>query len=112
MSVVGAGEGGEDGCNVTVMVTNTGNVEGSEVAQLYVTYPEDSDESTYKQLRGFAGVQLAPGASSSVTFVVSKRWISAWMEEKEEWEVVRGMFTISVGSASDDIRQEKMFSVK
>jgi len=111
MSIVGAGEGGEGGCNVTVMVTNTGNVEGSEVAQLYVTYPEDSDESTYKQLRGFAGVQLAPGASSSVTFVVTKRWISAWMEEKEEWEVVRGMFTMSVGSASDDIRQEKMFLV-
>ena len=60
---------------------------------------------------GFAGVQLAPGASSSVTFVVTKRWISAWMEEKEEWEVVRGMFTMSVGSASDDIRQEKMFLV-
>jgi beta-glucosidase len=61
---------------VTFTLTNTGDVDGSEVAQLYLGIPYDA--TTQRQLRGFDKVWLAAGETKSVTITLTRRDISFW----------------------------------
>ncbi|KAI1453825.1 glycoside hydrolase family 3 protein [Annulohypoxylon moriforme] len=89
---------------VTVTITNTGEVKGAEVAQLYVGFPE-SAATPPKQLRGFEKLALEAGAKDNVAFELKRRDISIWDTAKQSWVVPAGTFNISVGSSSRDIRQ-------
>lgn len=84
-------------------VTNTGSVNGTEVAQLYLTFPVEADEPP-QQLKGFSAVELAAGASTTVTLPLTPRSFSVWSVASHAWTVVKGNFGVSVGSSSRDIR--------
>ena len=58
-------EGWDEVVSVTTSVKNTGAVAGSEVAQLYVSYPEEASQPP-KQLRGFEKVSLQQGMGGIV----------------------------------------------
>lgn len=59
----------------TATITNTGNITGSEVAQLYVSIPEA--DQPVRVLRGFAKVKdLAPGGSATATFALRRKDLS------------------------------------
>ncbi|TVY54109.1 putative beta-glucosidase G [Lachnellula cervina] len=85
--------------NVTVNVTNTGEVEGAAVPQLYVTIPG----APPKQLRGFEKVNLGAGAWSNVDFVLMKRDVSYWDVVAQDWVVADGV-GVQVGFSSRDIK--------
>lgn len=85
-------------------ITNTGEVQGAEVAQLYVGFPESAG-SPPKQLRGFEKLALESGAKDNVAFELKRRDISIWDTAQQSWVVPAGTFNISVGSSSRDIRQ-------
>ncbi|KAI2602175.1 glycoside hydrolase superfamily [Hypoxylon sp. NC1633] len=89
---------------VTVTLANTGSVQGAEVAQLYIGFPESANTPP-KQLRGFEKLALEPGAENNVAFELKRRDLSIWNTASQEWEVPSGTFNISVGSSSRDIRQ-------
>ncbi|KAI4864743.1 glycoside hydrolase family 3 protein [Hypoxylon rubiginosum] len=88
---------------VTVTVANTGAVQGAEVAQLYIGFPE-SAAAPPKQLRGFEKLALEPGASDIAAFNIRRRDVSIWDVAQKEWVVPEGTFTFSVGASSRDIR--------
>lgn len=85
---------------VEAKVTNTGDVEGAEVAQLYLAIPN----SPPKQLRGFDKVSLLPGESAPVQFELTRRDFSVWDVVSQQWVVQEGNYTIFVGASSRDIR--------
>ena len=89
---------------VTCTIANAGAVSGAEVAQLYITLPSGSPAAPPKQLRGFAKLKLAAGASGSATFNLRKRDLSYWDVKTQNWIVPSGSFAISVGASSRDIR--------
>ncbi len=60
---------------VTATVTNTGAVEGDEVAELYLTPPDDGN-GLIRSLAGARRVHLKPGESAKVTFTLSPRTLS------------------------------------
>ncbi|KAL4927617.1 beta-glucosidase [Aspergillus undulatus] len=92
--------------NVTVSVANTGDVEGSAVPQLYVTFPESTPAGTPpKQLRGFDKVPLAPGESKKVTFELMRRDLSYWDIVSQQWLIPEGEFVIRVGWSSRDLKE-------
>jgi hypothetical protein len=62
---------------ITFTITNTGNIDGSEVSQLYLHFPEEADEPP-KVLRGFERVYLEAGESKTVTLPLTQRDISYW----------------------------------
>eukprot|EP00656_Telonema_subtile_P028639 TRINITY_DN3119_c0_g1_i4.p1 TRINITY_DN3119_c0_g1~~TRINITY_DN3119_c0_g1_i4.p1 ORF type:complete len:751 (+),score=132.63 TRINITY_DN3119_c0_g1_i4:134-2386(+) len=62
---------------VTFNLTNTGGVVASEVAQLYLSFPQAAGEPP-RMLKGFSKVQLAPGSSASVSFGLTARELSIW----------------------------------
>ncbi|OTB03915.1 glycoside hydrolase family 3 protein [Hypoxylon sp. CI-4A] len=95
---------------VTVTIENSGEVQGAEVAQLYVGYPESAGAPP-KQLRGFGKLALEPGTTDNVAFELKRRDLSYWDTAEQAWVVPSGNFTISVGSSSRDIRQTGVLEV-
>ncbi len=57
---------------VSFTITNTGSVDGTEIPQLYLTYPPRADEPK-KVLRGFEEVDIAQGQSVTVKMTLAQR---------------------------------------
>ncbi|KAH8194665.1 hypothetical protein TruAng_011161 [Truncatella angustata] len=91
---------------ITATITNDGSVAGSEVAQLYVGIPGDEFEVPVRQLRGFERVPLQPGESSTVTFDLTRRDLSVWDNIVQQWRLQSGVYNVTVGASSRDIRLE------
>jgi len=84
---------------VNVNVTNTGEVLGAAVPQLYVTIPG----APPKQLRGFEKVNLDAGGSAVAGFSLMKRDVSYWDVVAQDWQLGEGV-VVNVGFSSRDIR--------
>lgn len=121
LSQAGGGEGGNPSLydvhvSVMVDVTNTGPVAGQHVAQLYLSYPgspsldvngistpngESEIDFPVKVLRGFEKMMLERGETKSVKFELTRRDLSYWDIEEQNWVMpVDGKFKIRVGSSS------------
>lgn len=100
---------GNDKITFTVPVTNTGDVAGAEVVQLYISDPKCTVERPSKELKGFAKVFLQPGETKNVTLEISKDDLSYFNADNHEWTVEPGEFKALVGPASDDIKTTATF---
>ena len=83
-----------------VDITNTGEREGDEVAQLYMHEDVTTVETPARSLKGFSRIHLKPHETSTVTIRVPQDQLAIWNEERK-WVVEPGGFTIWVGSSSD-----------
>ena len=86
--------------NVRVTVTNTGKLEGDEVAQLYLKFP-DVAGAPIRALRGFKRIHLKPGASQQVEFHLQGRDLSM-VTDTGEIIVAQGKYQLSVGGGQPD----------
>ncbi|WP_433887723.1 discoidin domain-containing protein [Streptomyces sp. CA-111067] len=87
---------------VTATVTNTGSRAGAEVAQLYVADPASAGEPPH-QLKGFQRLNLAAGASGTVTFTVSTHDLASWSTSAGHWVAGAGTYQILVGDSSRNL---------
>ena len=87
---------------VTATVTNTGTRSGADVAQLYVDDPSASGQPP-KQLEGFQRVNLAAGASTTVTFELSQQNLQYWNTSSNAWATSTGSYGIDVGDSSANV---------
>ena len=67
-------------------ITNTGKMSGKEVAQLYVGFPQKSNEPP-KLLKGFQKISLEPGETKEVSFKLRDRDLSIWDVESHSWKL-------------------------
>jgi beta-glucosidase len=88
----------EDLYTVTVKVTNTGDVDGDEVPQLYLSLGGPYDPKVI--LRGFERVHIKAGETAEVSFDLARRDVSSWSTEKQDWVVTDFEKTVYVGSSS------------
>ena len=96
----------QDQFRVAVELTNTGNVEGAEVAQLYVRQPCASVTRPVKQLAGFSRVELQPGESKTIHFVLTPYELS-FINSQMKRVVESGDIQIMVGGNSVDVVSTK-----
>lgn len=96
---------------VSVTVTNTGNVAGQEVVQLYVCDPVASLPRPPKELKGFQKIALEPGESALVEFVLDQRALSFYDPYRQQWVAEPGTFDVLVGSSSLDIRVQSTLTL-
>lgn len=89
---------------VLLKIRNSGERDGSEVVQVYVSDPESSVERPPKELKGFAKVKLAAGEEKSVEIVLGPESFKFYDEKENKWRLEPGDFVIMVGSSSRDIR--------
>jgi beta-glucosidase len=85
--------------NVTARVTNTGQVRGSDVAQLYIGDPTQTGEPP-RQLEGFQRVTLNPGQTRTVSFSITGHELSYFNTSADGWTLPEGQFTLYVGDSS------------
>ncbi|PVH95984.1 glycoside hydrolase family 3 protein [Periconia macrospinosa] len=98
--------------NVTISVSNTGDVAGAAVPQLYVGLPSSAPKGTpIRQLRGFEKVHLEAGETKSVGFELMRRDLSYWDVVRQQWVIPEGEFTFWVGFSSRDLVAEKKVTV-
>ena len=86
----------EGNLEISVMVKNTGDVAGKETVQLYISDKVASITPSVKRLRGFEKVQLAPGESKKVEFMIKKEDL-AFVGIDLKWVTEPGEFEINVG---------------
>ena len=95
----GRDRGRQDQVRVSALVTNTGSVAGSDVAQLYLDDPPAAGEPP-RQLKGFQRVELQPGQSTWVSFVLDRHDLSYWKQSVNGWVLAHGLFRAYVGDSS------------
>ena len=100
VQVSGARVRATDSVVVSVDVTNTGRVAGTEIVQLYLRDDVASIARPVKELRGFASVTLEPGASQRVQFVLGAGDL-AFYNQAMDRVVEPGTFTVFVGGSSE-----------
>lgn len=91
--------------NATTTVGNTGSIAGSTVVQLYVSLPQDAVPSgtPVRVLRGFEKIYLEPGARQTVSFPLTRRDVSSWDVESQNWRIPEGNISVHVGFSSRDL---------
>ena len=97
--------------SVSVDVTNTGDVAGKEVIQLYIGDNEASVARPVKELKGFRKIALEPGQKQTVTFEITPEMLKFFDADKHEWVLEKGKFTAYICAASDDVRTQVEFEV-
>ena len=90
---------------VSFLLTNTGQYDGAEAAQLYMRHNKASVKTPERQLKAFEKVFLKKGETKTVTMTLSKLDF-AILNEDLQWVVEPGTVTLMVGSSSQDIRGE------
>ena len=95
----------------SVTVTNTGELTGSQVVQVYVTPPGDGFVAP-KQLKGFVRVVLKPGQSQRVTVHFDDHTFAHYSTAKNKWVTVRGDHGVLVGFSSRDLRESTSVNIK
>ncbi|HEV2989143.1 MAG TPA: glycoside hydrolase family 3 C-terminal domain-containing protein [Candidatus Angelobacter sp.] len=82
---------------VSFDVTNAGERDGAEVAQVYVADKHASLPHPAKELKGFARVSLRPGEKQRVTLTLNERSLSHYDVGSKQWRAEPGQFEILVG---------------
>ena len=101
-----------DSVAVTVNVKNTGKRAGAEVVQLYIHDDKASVDRPYKELKGFAKVNLQPGEAKDVTITIGRDALSFYDEATGQWKAEPGAFTALVGNASDNLKLKAKFTLR
>jgi len=95
---------GNDILQASVTVTNTGNVAGEELVQLYIADPVASISRPVKELKNFQKVILQPGESSEANFNISTDDLSFYNSDLVYgWEP--GAFKLYIGTSSADVKE-------
>ncbi|KAM0712872.1 hypothetical protein Q7P35_000321 [Cladosporium inversicolor] len=90
---------------VNATVSNSGDVAGHAVPQLYVGLGSGAPEGTpVRQLRGFEKIYLEPGQSETVCFELMRRDLSYWDVVSQQWLIPTGSLSFDVGFSSRDLR--------
>ena len=93
-----------DGVEVSLIVKNTGAVDGKEIVQLYVSDKTGVEIRPEKELKGFEKVFLKAGESKVVSFKLDQRSFAYWNTDTKQWYAASGTYEIIIGASSRDLR--------
>lgn len=102
--------GTDDEVTISATVTNTGDVAGAQVVQLYLGNKTAGINRPAQVLGGFTRVELAPGEAERVTFTVSARQLGH-SNARGGFSVDPGHTDLFIGSHSDDHALSGAFEV-
>lgn len=88
---------------ISVTITNTGNMDGSEVVQMYIGLPNAIVFRPKKELKGFCKVFLKAGESKNVMIAFDDKTFRYWNIKTNQWEIEMGTYQIMVGASVSDI---------
>lgn len=89
---------------ISVIISNIGDADGSEVVQMYVGLPNAIVFRPEKELKGFSKVFLKAGESKEITIPFDDKTFRYWNQKTNRWEIEMGEYQIMVGASVSDIR--------
>ncbi len=98
-------------CTASFSVENTGEMPGSEIAQIYIALPAAAGES-FHRLAGWARVELRAGESKNVSVTIDPQMLSIYDEQKEGWALLPGSYHVFAGPSSADTPLEGSFYLR
>ena len=102
---------GLDNIHVVFDIKNTGDMFGCEVAQIYISAPENNIFKAKKELKGFIKVFLEPNETKTVIIKLNKRSFSFYNAETKQYEIENGLYTIYVGNSSRNLILSKSMEI-
>lgn len=100
----------EEEYEVSFDIRNSGERDGDEVAQLYISDKVASVVQPVRQLKGFARIHLKKGETKRITLILKKDDLSI-TDRNMERVVEAGDFEIQIGSSSEDIRLKAKLTI-
>ena len=97
----------DDKLEVSFMLTNAGDIDGSEVVQLYIGDPVSTVVRPVKELKAFDKIHLVAGETKKVTLNVDIKEMGYYNVLLRDWVTEPGEYIVYVGASSRDIRLEK-----
>ena len=88
---------------IRIPLTNTGKRDATEIVQLYVRRPADT-EGPLKSLRGFCRVQVPAGETAEVVMALTDETFLAWDEERGDMVPMKGDWELMYGGSSDNLK--------
>lgn len=101
----------KDTVGVSVNVKNTGKIDGDEVVQAYIEYP-NIERMPLKELKGFKRVSVGTGGSQSITIKIPVSDLQKWDMKKHQWHLYAGEYKLVLGDNSADEKLKYSFNVK
>jgi beta-glucosidase len=92
-------------------VKNTGSMNGDEVAQVYVQYP-NLDRMPLKELKAFERVYVQKGEVTNIQIKIPLVELQKWVVQKNAWMIYPGEYKLLIGADSRDIRLNTSFVIK
>ena len=99
-----------DTLTTTVKIKNTGAVDGDEVVQAYIEYPQ-IDRMPFKELKSFKRVSVTKGEEQSVTIKIPVSELQKWDLATHKWKIYAGNYKLILGSNSQDSKLSMNFAV-
>ena len=96
----------EDTIYISVDIENTGNSNGKEVVQLYVTKLNSEVERAAQELKGFDKVMVNSGQTITSVLALPVKELAYYNVDKKSWVVEPGAYTLKIGNSSRDIKEE------
>lgn len=97
---------------VSADIKNEGKMDGEEVVQLYVSFPDSKIQRPVKQLKGFERIMIKKGESRRIEFKLTPEAFAYWDENTNQFAVETGNVNIMLGSSSEDIRLRTKLKIK
>ena len=96
----------------TVTVTNIGDREGAVVVQLYIHDIKSSIPKPDKEMKGFQKVNLKPGESKQLNFIINEQSLMYLNPETQQWWAEPGFYVAFVGDGADNLPLKARFHLK
>lgn len=102
---------GFDQLQFSVAVKNTGAMDGDEVIQVYLQYPQ-AERMPLKELKAFRRVHIEKNGTAKVYFSIPMNELAKWDLQQNNWKLYTGEYRVLVGSNSQDIKLEATIELK
>ena len=91
---------------------NTGERDGAEVVQLYISDKNSSLPRPVKELKGFKKLHLAAGESSTAEFTISEEELKFFDDKQHKWIAEKGEFTAHIATSAEEVLYSVDFTLK
>jgi len=102
----------DDTILISLEVENTGEMDGKEIVQLYVSKSNSEVERAEKELKGFIKVMVTSGESKKVTLELPVKELAYYDVSQKAWTVEPGSYSLRIGNSSRNITSEVTINVK
>ena len=95
----------------SVAIKNTGKMDGEEVVQAYIQYP-NLERMPLQELKGFKRISIEKGEEKTIQFRIPLQELEKWDLNQHRWKLYPGNYKILIGSSSQDIKLNAVVPLK